>query len=72
MQTTTLKLKTATVRPSRVIATVVIELLLAEVGSWLYHPVMVKLHGGTWCMRIVLMDALSFCMEGRAAADGKF
>ena len=51
MQTTTPKLKTATVRPSRVIAPVVTELLLAGVGSWLYHPVMVKLHGGTWCMR---------------------
>ncbi|PSB30154.1 hypothetical protein [Stenomitos frigidus] len=51
MQPTTLKLKPTTFRPGRVVATVLAMLLLAAAMSWFYHPIMVKLHGGVWCMR---------------------
>ena len=51
MQTTPSKLKLTTFRPGRVIAIVLTGALVATAAAWFYHPVMVKLHGGVWCMK---------------------
>jgi hypothetical protein len=50
METNNARLNQAAVRPVRVVIGVTAWMLVLGGSSWLFHPIMVKLHGGKSCL----------------------